>query len=108
VLLATLAVVAALLLPAQSQSKHKAIRINCVNNLKQVGLAFRLWSGDHNDRYPPSFYKNPSATLKFPDETNALRYFQLVTNALKSVKVVTCPDDNRLPTALPLPVSQAP
>jgi type II secretory pathway pseudopilin PulG len=24
----------------------------CVNNLKQVGLAYRLWEGDNNDKYP--------------------------------------------------------
>src|SRR5207302_653751 len=81
------------------QSNSKAVRITCVNKLKRVSAAVSNRSMDSNGLYPMSFYKNPSATLKFPDETNALRYFQLVTNALKSVKVVTCPDDNRLPAA---------
>ena len=42
-----------LLLPALARAKKKAQRINCVNNLKQVGLAFRLWGGDNDDKYPP-------------------------------------------------------
>ena len=39
-------------LPALAAAKRKAQRINCVNNLKQVGLAFRIWEGDNNDKYP--------------------------------------------------------
>jgi len=41
-----------MLLPALAKAKAKAQRINCVNNLKQVGLSFRIWSGDNGDRYP--------------------------------------------------------
>ena len=43
---------AALLLPSLSKAKQKAQTINCVNNLKQLGLAVRLYSGDNNDQYP--------------------------------------------------------
>ena len=42
------AVMAGLLLPALAKAKEKAVEINCVNNLKQVGLAARIWAGDHN------------------------------------------------------------
>jgi hypothetical protein len=31
---------------------HKRQKIRCVNDLKQVGIAFRLWEGDNNDKYP--------------------------------------------------------
>jgi len=43
---------AALLLPALAKAKTKAQTINCVNNLKQLGLAVRLYSGDNNDTFP--------------------------------------------------------
>ena len=52
VVIAIIAILAAMLLPALAAAKAKAQKINCVNNLKQVGLSFRLWEGDNNDKYP--------------------------------------------------------
>ncbi|HEX7470581.1 MAG TPA: prepilin-type N-terminal cleavage/methylation domain-containing protein, partial [Verrucomicrobiae bacterium] len=52
VVIAIIAILAALLLPALAAAKRKAQRINCISNLKQVGIAFRLWEGDNGDRYP--------------------------------------------------------
>src|ERR1041385_2986971 len=52
VVIAIIAILAAMLLPALAKAKQRAQRINCVNNLKQVTLAFKVWSGDNGDRYP--------------------------------------------------------
>jgi prepilin-type N-terminal cleavage/methylation domain-containing protein len=52
VVIAIIAILAAMLLPALAAAKRKAQRINCVNNLKEVSLAFRVWEGDNNDQYP--------------------------------------------------------
>ena len=49
------AIVAGLLLPALSQAKAKAQAINCVNNLKQLGLACRIYAVDHDGKYPKSW-----------------------------------------------------
>jgi hypothetical protein len=43
---------AAMLLPALAKAKTKAQTINCVNNLKQLGLAVRIYSSDNNDKFP--------------------------------------------------------
>ena len=53
--LAVIAILAAMLLPALSSAKRRAQRISAINNLKQVGLAARIWSGDNSDRMPSSF-----------------------------------------------------
>jgi hypothetical protein len=37
------------------QLKGEAQSVGCVNNLKQIGLAARIWANDHNDVFPPDF-----------------------------------------------------
>ena len=52
VVIAIIAILAALLLPALARAKAKAQRINCTNNLKQVGLAFRTFAIDNDGNMP--------------------------------------------------------
>jgi len=54
VLLLLLPVFAAMLLPALAAAHDKARQINCMNNEKQLALAVMLYSGDHNNRFPPA------------------------------------------------------
>jgi len=48
------------------QVKEEAQSVQCVNNLKQIGLAARLWAKDHGDVFPPDFIsmKDQLATPK--------------------------------------------
>jgi prepilin-type N-terminal cleavage/methylation domain-containing protein/prepilin-type processing-associated H-X9-DG protein len=75
-------------------STEKARRIKCVNNLKNVGLAFRIYSADNKGRFP----------WEIPDRTGGLRinyspdpmtYILSITNELTTPKILQCRADSR-------------
>jgi prepilin-type N-terminal cleavage/methylation domain-containing protein len=62
VVIAIIAILAAMLLPALSRAKEKANLINCVSNLKQVGLTMTMYTGDNREQFP---YDKTSSDMAF-------------------------------------------
>ena len=54
VVIAIIAILAAMLLPALSKSKTRAMSLACLNNLKQLETCWHLYALDHNDYLPPN------------------------------------------------------
>src|SRR5881394_1254240 len=52
VVIAIIAILAGMLLPALGRSKAQAYNAACVNNLRQLGIATRLYSDDNQERLP--------------------------------------------------------
>lgn len=65
-------------LDAMNEAKARAMRINCINNLKQVGLAVRLYMADNNEVCPPDF--------------------MTMSNELNTPKILFCPANTNLPS----------
>jgi len=52
VVMAIIAILAAIALPVLARAQDSAKRGACVSNTRQLGVAFKLWLGDNNDRFP--------------------------------------------------------
>ncbi len=65
--IAVIAILAALLLPALSASKDKAQRVRCINNLKQLAVASSMYTADNDGRLAD----NSPMSAPAPDRTNA-------------------------------------
>lgn len=95
VVIAVIAILAAMILPALAKAKTKAKSINCINNLKQCGLAFKIWAGDHDDKYPMGVSTTQDGTMEFTNGADTFRHFQTMSNELSTPKILICPMDDR-------------
>jgi prepilin-type N-terminal cleavage/methylation domain-containing protein len=83
VVIAIIALLAGMLLPALAQAKQAGKRIQCLNNLRNLGISLRIYVDDSEGFYPPRTRANRWTTLLLPSYVN--------------IKILVCPSDDPNP-----------
>ena len=71
----------------------RSLEIQCVNNLKQINIAFRIWEGDNNDKMPMQVSAKKGGAMEPTARGNVATVFQVLSNQLWTPKVLICPVD---------------
>ena len=91
VVMAIIAILAALLLPGMARARASARRVNCLSNLKQTALAFKIWAQDNAWKYPWMVKEADGGTQ---DSLNQpYQQFVFLSTYLDSPRVLSCPSD---------------
>jgi prepilin-type N-terminal cleavage/methylation domain-containing protein/prepilin-type processing-associated H-X9-DG protein len=97
VVIFVLAVLAAMILPAFKAAKRKG-GPNCMNNIMQIGLSFRLWEEDNDGKYPMQVSMTNSGTMELFSSGSQFSQFAFLnfiamSNQLSTPKILHCPAD---------------
>jgi prepilin-type N-terminal cleavage/methylation domain-containing protein/prepilin-type processing-associated H-X9-DG protein len=95
VVIAIIAILAAILFPVFAQARAQAYKAACTSNLKQISLAFRMYSDDWDGASPQSTRKTgPSLAARTYDELLNEWFMRPIQPYIKNHGVMHCPADN--------------
>jgi prepilin-type N-terminal cleavage/methylation domain-containing protein len=101
VVIAIIAILAALLLPVLASAKARAYRIQCASDMRQLGMGFNMFAGDHGDMLPPAGWAGGNFQLSWDSWINkyiggnasAADLSVGVLFAGSAPKILVCPGD---------------
>jgi hypothetical protein len=76
--------------PAYSPTK----KIACEDNLRQIGLAFKIGILPQGDRYPTQVSTNEGGAMELVSAGDVAAVFRVMSNELSTAKVLICPEDS--------------
>src|SRR4051812_33693810 len=91
--------IAALYLTSLAKTHASNPRMSCVNNLKQIGIAYRVWEGDNNDKFPMSVSTNQGGPMELVLAGDVVSSSRAMSNELSTSKILLCQSDNKPHTA---------
>lgn len=103
VVIAIVMVLVILLLPRitmRHRSISRAPEIACMNNLKQIGLAYKIWEGDHGDVYPMGISVTNGGSMETVAAGNVVQTFLVMSNELSTPRLLICPADSTRRSAM--------
>jgi competence protein ComGC len=100
VLIAIVMILLVLFLPRWTRPNRAYAGINCVNNLKQVGLAYRIWEGDNGDLSPMGVSVTNGGSMEMVATGNVAQTFLVMSNELSTPKILYCWQDTARSLAL--------
>jgi len=74
-------------------NKLYSANIICINNLKQIGVAYRAWEANHGDKFPMQTSITNGGTKELANGNNAWINFAVLAKELNNPKVLICPAD---------------
>ncbi len=100
VVIAIIAVLASLLLPALSRAQRSSLTTKCLSNLKQVGVGFKQYSLDFENKYPWEIYcdatgNGPGSRGVSNSYSYTVFHFIKAGREIENPKVLLCPADVR-------------
>ena len=84
IVISIIAILAAMLLPALNKAREKARAIQCTGNLKQIGTAFSVYTGDYHDCYPTTIALSGTYSWDIPKTTWIGAVGQYMGNSVKN------------------------
>ncbi|MGI5816488.1 MAG: type II secretion system protein [Armatimonadota bacterium] len=92
VVIAIISILAAILFPAFARAREQARQASCTSNLRQIGIAWQMYAGDHDDLVVPEWYFAPEPAPRYNDDSGGLWDWPvLLQSYIRNRDIYECP-----------------